>query len=107
MASFIEIDVVESSEVVDRKFRDDKVTDATITQNEYTKLLCVRSNQLKVGAPPTIEWKDRFDPIAIAKEEINQRTIPYVIIRKIPNAKSKTGFIEEIWDIKDLNIRDW
>lgn len=106
---FIVIDVVDSKQPKTSKKvkHDTRVTDATMTPNEYARLLSHRARQLKTGATPTIDWDGRFDPIAIAKEEISQRRIPLVIIRKIPDAKNETGFRDEIWDVKELNIRDF
>ena len=85
----------------------ERITDSTITPNKYVRVLCRRTKQLQIGARPTIEWKDRFDPIAIAKEEINQRRIPLVINRKIPDVTHETMFRDEIWEVKEMNIRDF
>jgi len=101
---FIEIDYVENVRL--RITKDDKVTDSTMTPNEYIRLIACRARQLKVGVKPVIKWTERFDPIAIAKEEINQRVIPLVIIRKIPDNRHTRGFREEIWEVKDMDIRD-
>ena len=86
---------------------EDRVTDATIIPNEYVRVLGRRAKHLQLGARPTIEWKGRFDSIAIAKEEINQRRIPLVINRKIRNGTYETMFREEIWDINEMNIRGY
>lgn len=106
MGDFIEIDYVENVRTRSEIENDDRVTDDTMTPNEYIRLLSWRARQLKTGMRPVIEWKERFDPVAISKEEINQRRVPLVIIRKIPDSRSETGFRDEIWEIKDLNIRD-
>ena len=59
---------------------EERVTDATITPYEYVRVLSYRARQLQLGKFSTLIWTDRFDPIAIAKEEINQRRCPIVII---------------------------
>ena len=85
----------------------DHVTDNTITPSEYIRMVSLRAKHLKLGKTPLIEWKGAFDPIAIAKSEIKQRVLPMAIVRKIPDCTSETGFRDEIWNIKDLNIRDF
>ena len=85
----------------------DKITDNTMTPHEYTRLVGLRAEQLKMGKKPVINWAGDFDPISIAKSEVKQRVVPIVIIRKIPDCNSKTGFRDEIWNPKDMNIRDF
>ena len=80
---------------------EDKVTDNTMTPSEYVRMVGLRATQLKFGKKPVIEWKGAFDPIAIAKSEIKQRVLPMAIVRKIPGSR------DEIWNIKDMNIRDF
>jgi len=101
---FIEIDYVEN--VRAEKRNDDRVTDPTMTPNEYVSLVSWRAKQLKVGWKPTIEWAGPHDPIAIAKEEINRRVVPGVILRRIPDANFDVGFRIEVWEVKDMDIRD-
>lgn len=81
-------------------------TDKLMTVYEYTKLLGVRANQLKLGMPTTIKWTGKYDPILIAKEEISQGEIPLMIKRKVPDKKYEGGYRYEYWDIKDMDIRD-
>ena len=53
-----------------------------------------------------IEWDGPYDPIAIAKREIELRVVPLVVVRRIPDLKSPLGYKEEIWELKNLDIRD-
>ena len=82
------------------------VTDPLMTPFEYARLLACRAKQISVGMPLHIEWKGSFDPIAIAKCEIEQRVGSLVIVRKIPDASKPSGFHDEIWGLEDLDIRD-
>ena len=85
-----------------------RVSDSTMTQYEYAKLLSVRARQLQLGMEPkiTVDSNAPYNPIEIAKQEISDRVIPLVIVRKIPDYKNKDKFREETWNIKELNIRD-
>ena len=85
-----------------------RITDSTITPYEYTKLLSVRSKQLQLGFEPKVyvEPDKPYNPIEIAKREINERVVPLVVVRKIPDYKNTNGYREETWNIKELNIRD-
>ena len=41
----------------------DKITDNTMTPHEYTRLIGLRAEQLKMGKKPVINWAgDFFDP---------------------------------------------
>lgn len=89
--------------------KEKKVTDATMTQYEYSKLLSYRATQLSYGiAKPEIYVNPNtmFDPIEIAKEEINQRVIPLNIVRHIPDGTQSKKKRDEVWSITELNIRD-
>lgn len=78
----------------------------TMTQYEYTRLLECRAKQIAAGMPYFIEWTDVFDPIAIAKQEIIERKTNLIIVRKMPDLTQPSGFRDEIWDPKDMNIYD-
>lgn len=108
MEDFLEISYVEDSDThsLAPKERSTKLTDNLITPYEYARLLMHRATELKLGYKPMIEWNDSYDPIAIAKREIELRVVPLVVVRRIPDLKSGLGYKEEIWELKNLNIRD-
>ena len=89
--------------------RSKRITDPTMTQNEYTKLLLTRAKQIQLGEKPLIDIEHNHNNYAIesAKREINQRVIPFVIVRKLYDGKKESGYREEIWNIRELNIRDY
>lgn len=80
-------------------------TDNVLTPYEYARWLSGRAKQIAAGMPPYIKWDGPFDPIAIAKKEIEQRAGSLVIVRKIPDG-SKQGYTEEIIELKNVDIRD-
>jgi len=120
MEDYIEIDYVDvnpicnrtsntkaSKKNIERKIekKRDKLTDNVITPYEYARLLSAKAKLIAAGVPPSVKWDGPFDPIAIAKKEIEQRAGTLIIIRKIPGGSSQ-GFTEEEWDLKHLDIRD-
>jgi len=56
-----------------------------ITRFERTRVIGARALQLSFGAPPLIKPKKEMTPIEIAKEEIEKKVIPLVVLRHLPN----------------------
>jgi len=70
-----------------------------MTRYEKAKILGLRSTQINAGADILIDIPDNIiDGITIAKMELQQKKIPFIVRRPLPNGKS------EYWDIKDLEI---
>ena len=66
---------------------------------EKTKILGFRANQLAQGAPPYIERPEHVTSVfEIAKLELEQRRLPYIIKRPMPNGTF------EYWRMSDLMI---
>lgn len=118
MTDFLTIEYVDSSEGGASALEDSiklggnseskpKITDAMLTQYEYSALLSTRAKQIATGSPIKVKWNTSFNPIEIAKLEIEQRVVPLTIIRKIPDSDEPLGYYEEKWNIKDLDIRDF
>lgn len=64
---------------------------------ERTKIIGLRATQLSRGVKPLISFdRYNFKPIEIAKEELKNKLLPYLISRKMPDGSV------EIWDIKEL-----
>ena len=59
----------------------------TLTRFEKARIMGARALQLSLGAPVFIEMpKDATTSLQIAMEELNQRVIPIVIRRTLPNS---------------------
>lgn len=108
MDDFIEINYVDSSAqsmgAPSKTVKSNKLTDNSLTPFEYTRLLSGTARMIAAGMPYNVEWNGPFDPIAIAKKVIEQRCGSLVVIRKIPGGLH--GPTEEVWDLKNLDIRD-
>lgn len=70
-----------------------------LTKYEYTRILGVRASQIEQGAPLFINVPDSLiDSYLIAKEELHQKRLPFIVKRPLPN-----GTIE-YWKLEDLEI---
>jgi DNA-directed RNA polymerase I, II, and III subunit RPABC2 len=70
-----------------------------LTKYEYTRILGIRASQIEKGAPLFIEVPDTMiDSYLIAKTELHQKKIPFIIKRPIPNGPI------EYWKLADLEI---
>ena len=70
-----------------------------LTQYERTKVIGFRANQLSQGARPYIAVPDYVTDVGeIARMELAQRRLPFIIRRPLPNG------IHEYWRLSDLLI---
>ena len=70
-----------------------------LTKYEYTKILGVRAKQIDSGATPFIKVPENMiDSYLIAKLELAEKRVPFIIRRPIANGSS------EYWNVKDLEI---
>ncbi len=70
-----------------------------LTQYEKTRILGFRTNQLAQGALPYVPVPDHIrNPIDIAKMELEQRRLPFIIKRPMPDGSF------EYWRLCDLII---
>jgi DNA-directed RNA polymerase I, II, and III subunit RPABC2 len=71
-------------------------TKNTLSKYEATRILGARATLLSKGAQPLINPDGETDPIEIARMELNERIIPIVIRRYLPNGEY------EDWRLQDL-----
>ena len=70
-----------------------------LTQYEKTRILGFRTNQLAQGALPYVAVPEHIrNPIDIAKMELEQRRLPFIIKRPMPDGSF------EYWRLSDLMI---
>ena len=70
-----------------------------MTKYEYTRILGIRAKQLNSGATPfTLISEDMMNGYTIAKKELHEKKIPFIIRRPIPSGAS------EYWRLEDLDI---
>lgn len=73
------------------------------TKYEFTALLSIRAQQLAEGAKPlvSLDGLKTNDPMFVwnvARREIEQRKLPFVVRRQMPNGSS------EYWSAQELEI---
>ena len=70
-----------------------------LTKYEYTRILGQRAKQIEQGAQPFIKINENIiDPYLIAKKELENKKLPFIIKRPMPCS----GF--EYWHLEDLEI---
>jgi len=70
-----------------------------MTRYEKNSVVGLRTEQLRRGAEPLVEFDEtKFNPLEIAERELKERKIPMIIKRKLPNGKM------EYWRMEDLII---
>ena len=74
------------------------ITRNVMTKYEKTKIIGTRLEQLARGAIPTCNVDDMKNIREICMKELEERTIPFVIMRPLPNGK------KEYWRIEDMII---
>ena len=80
-----------------------RVTREFYTKYEYTALLATRAQQLADGAKPlvTLDGLKTSDPLFVwnvAKREIEQRKLPFLVRRQLPNGES------EYWSTQEMEM---
>jgi DNA-directed RNA polymerase I, II, and III subunit RPABC2 len=80
-----------------------RVTREFYTKYEYTALLATRAQQLAEGAKPlvSLDGLKPSDPMfiwSVAKREIEQRKLPFLLRRQLPNGTS------EYWSTQELEM---
>jgi len=69
-----------------------------LSKYERTKILGQRSKQIEDGDTPYISTNNIIDPYIIASMELEEKKIPFIIRRPLPNGNS------EYWNLNDLLI---
>ena len=77
---------------------EDRVTKPMLFEFERVRILGERATQISMGAKPMIKNVDNLDPKIVAKMELENKVIPLIIIRELPN-----GLMEK-WKISELNF---
>jgi DNA-directed RNA polymerase subunit K/omega len=90
------------NEVVDA-IKQPRITREYFTKYEYTTLLATRAEQIAQGAKPlvSLDGLKTSDPMFVwnvAKREIEQRKLPFLIRRQMPNGQS------EYWSAQELEV---
>ena len=78
---------------------EERTTPGFMTKYEKARIIGTRALQISKNAPICIDvGKDEIDPIVIAEKELNEKKIPFIIRRYLPD-----GSYED-WKVSELNI---
>ena len=70
-----------------------------LTKYEYTRILGIRAKQISAGATIFVKVPETMiDSYLIAKQELQEKKVPFIIRRPIPNGGS------EYWNVQDLEL---
>jgi DNA-directed RNA polymerase subunit K/omega len=73
-----------------------------LTKYEKTRILGVRTKQLNQGAEPFIKIDGSLiDSEVIAEKELENKVLPFIIVRPLPSGK------KEFWKLEDLEYIDF
>ena len=67
-----------------------------LSKYERTRVIGVRASQIADGSAPFIDVGSRTDPFEIATLELENRAVPFIIKRPLPNGSA------EYWKLNDL-----
>ena len=74
------------------------VTKNILSKYEKVKILGLRAEQIQRGARPYVEVSLPFNALEVAKKELEQKKIPFLVCRKL-----STG-TKEYWRLDDMII---
>ena len=78
---------------------DNHKTYPILSKYEKTRIIGLRVSQLNKGAKPFITLKNKIlDNSLIAEKELQEKALPFIIMRPIPNSSS------EYWKVSDLEL---
>lgn len=97
---------VEEEEVYDddTKFYDmvvsseERITKPVLFMYERVRILGTRARQLSRGAKPMLLNIEHLSPKEIARKELENKVVPFIIVRTLPNGK------KEHWKLDELQI---
>ena len=78
--------------------KEDRKTTKKMTKFEKARVLGTRALQISMNAPVTVELQGETDPLQIAKKELQQKKIPMIIRRYLPDKSY------EDWHVNELEV---
>ena len=98
MAHDFEIVKIEDVDPLSLLDSENRITDAIMTNYEFTRLIGRRDFQLKNGDDqPRIDAEDEIDTLEIAKRELYAHVIPLVIRRTVPDGRVEWCKVSQLY----------
>lgn len=95
------IEILKKEELDSEIIREKRISSVYMTKYERARILGTRALQISMCAPITVELENELDPLEIAKKELREKKIPFIIKRRLPDGSV------ELWPIQDLIITDF
>jgi DNA-directed RNA polymerases I, II, and III subunit RPABC2 len=93
------IEDIDTSDHVYRIKKSERVTKPVMNKYEKAKILGARAMQISRNAPVFISLDaGDTDPLSIAQKELQQKKLPFIIRRYLPDG------VYEDWDVSELEI---
>jgi len=73
-----------------------RTTTPYMTKYERARVLGTRALQISMNAPPLVDIEGETDPLRIAMKEFNQKKIPLVVRRYLPDGSFEDWTCEEL-----------
>lgn len=73
-----------------------RITKPFLTKYEKTRLLGTRALAISMNAPVTVDTEGETDALKIAIKELEQKKIPLIIRRYLPNGSFEDFSIDEL-----------
>jgi DNA-directed RNA polymerases I, II, and III subunit RPABC2 len=67
-----------------------------LTKYEKARIIGKRAMQISKGSPPLVEIGDLDSPIDIARKELMERKIPFIIRRPLPDGSYEDWRVDEL-----------
>ncbi|XP_049852512.1 DNA-directed RNA polymerases I, II, and III subunit RPABC2-like [Schistocerca gregaria] len=84
---------IESEE---KRRKEARITTPFLTKYERARVLGARAAQISMNAPIMVELNGETDPLQIAIKELNQKKIPLIIRRKLPDGSYEDWGVDEL-----------
>lgn len=81
---------------MEEKTQNTRKTSNRMTIYEKAKIIGVRATQLSDDAPPLVDIGNLTDCIEIAKKELAEKKLPFIVRRVLPNGSYEDWKIEEL-----------
>lgn len=91
-----DVAVFERQSMATRVKSSERKTLPRMTKYEKAHVLGVRASQLSAGAPPFVDIGNETNPLNIANIELNEKKIPFIVRRKLPDGSFEDWAIDEL-----------
>jgi DNA-directed RNA polymerase subunit K/omega len=87
---------IKKNKTIDYLTGENRISRPILTKYEYVRIIGERTKQLTMGAKPLITNINKLNYKEIAIAELKQNTLPFKIVRPLPNNQF------ELWDLNEL-----